>query len=132
MYVAQIYGLLVVSDFWLLDSPEMELETRDPDIVVRFGIVENSPSKVGSQVFSGFLPKVGTFLICNGNEVIVEPLPDIDDCILRPCILGSAMSVILQQRGFLVLHASAVLMQGERSHFSAPRVLESLQLHQLL
>jgi hypothetical protein len=117
MYVAQIYGLLVVSDFWLLDSPEMELETRDPDIVVRFGIVENSLSKVGSQVFSGFLPKVGTFLICNGNEVIVEPLPDVDDRILRPCILGSAMSVILQQRGLLVLHASAVLMQGEAIAF---------------
>ncbi len=117
MYVAQIYGLLVMSDFWILDSPEIKLENRDPDIVVRFGIVENSLSKVCSQIFSGFLPKVGNFLISNGNEVIVEPLPDVDERILRPCILGSAMSVILQQRGFLVLHASAVLMQGEAIAF---------------
>lgn len=117
MYVAQIYGLLVMSDFWILDSPEIKLENRDPDIVVRFGIVENSRSKVCSQIFSGFLPKVGNFLIRNGNEVIVEPLPDVDERILRPCILGSAMSVILQQRGFLVLHASAVLMQGEAIAF---------------
>lgn len=117
MYVAQIYGLLVISDFWILDSSEINLEARDPDIVVRFGIVKESLPKIDSQVFSGFLPKVGNFLISNGNKVIVEPLPDVDEHILRPCILGSAMSVILQQRGFLVLHASAVLMQGEAIAF---------------
>ncbi len=117
MYVAQIYGLLVISDFQILDSPEIKLEIRSPDVVIRFGSAENCLSESCRQVFSGLLPKVGNFLIRNGNEVIVEPLPDVDDRILRPCILGSAMSVILQQRGFLVLHASAVVMQGEAIAF---------------
>ncbi|WP_404787080.1 hypothetical protein [Altericista sp. CCNU0014] len=117
MYVAQIYGLWVVSDFWILDTPEIGLEARHPDVVVRLGIADNNRLQASSQVFSGFLPKVGKFLICNGNEVIVEPLPDVDERTLRPCILGSAMSVILQQRGFLVLHASAVVMQSEAIAF---------------
>jgi hypothetical protein len=117
MHVAQIYGLLVISDFQILDSSEIEIEATDPDVVVRFGVAKNSLPQTCSQVFSGFLPKVGNFLIRNGNEVIVEPLPDVDECILRPCILGSAMSVILQQRGFLVLHASAIVMQGEAIAF---------------
>jgi hypothetical protein len=45
--------------------------------------------------------------------MIVEPLPHVDEHVLRLYLLGPALGVLLQQRGLLVLHASAVAI-GER------------------
>ncbi|NJK56498.1 MAG: serine kinase [Pleurocapsa sp. SU_5_0] len=65
----------------------------------------------------GNLLGVGRFLIKNGREIIVDPEKGINEDVLRPCILGSAMVVLLQQRGFLVLHASCVVVEDEAIAF---------------
>jgi hypothetical protein len=119
MYVAQIYGLSVGSDFWILNPLENKPEARKFDVTVRLGAVGNSSAQpqAVSDYFLGHLPNIAKFLIRGGNEIVVELASGVDEQILRPCILGSAMSVILQQRGFLVLHASAVVRLGEAIAF---------------
>jgi hypothetical protein len=51
---------------------------------------------------------VGTFVIRDGKEVLINPAPDAQDSLVRSFLLGPVLAVLLRQRGFLVLHASAV------------------------
>jgi hypothetical protein len=60
-----------------------------------------------------FWQGVGTFLIQEGKSIIVDTVPGTDEDLLRLLILGAAMGTILHQRGFLVLHASAVDVNGQ-------------------
>jgi len=54
--------------------------------------------------------RVGTFLIHGGSEVIIEPEPSVPPEDLQPFLTGPVLSVLLHQRGSLVLHASAVVI----------------------
>jgi hypothetical protein len=58
-------------------------------------------------------PAVGRFCVWNGREVEVEVLPDVEDRLVRLPLLGAVMAAVLHQRGYLVLHASAVLVDGQ-------------------
>ncbi len=57
--------------------------------------------------------KVGKFLIQGGALVIVEPETDVLEEDLQPFLTGPLLSVLLHQRGCLVLHASAVAINDE-------------------
>jgi hypothetical protein len=54
----------------------------------------------------------GSFLVRGGRQIIVDPFPGVDERIIRHCILGPALGVLLHQRRQLVLHASAVAVSG--------------------
>ena len=54
---------------------------------------------------------IGTFVIRNGNEIVINPAPDVQEQLLRTFLLGPVLAVLLRQRGFLVLHASAVMVR---------------------
>lgn len=120
MYVCRAYGLSVGSDFCLLE-PFQQLSNLDPqpDVIVRLGSGNHNPNGLlqENNCFSGYLPEICKLWICHGNEIIVEPNADVDEQMLSSCILGSAFSVLLQQRGFLVLHASAVIIEGQAIAF---------------
>ncbi|MDY9922927.1 hypothetical protein [Methanobacterium sp.] len=56
---------------------------------------------------------IGKVRISDGKEVTVEPVADLDgsdELNLIPFLLGPVMALMLHQRGFLVLHGSAVNM----------------------
>ena len=56
---------------------------------------------------------IGKVRISDGKQVTVEPVADLDgsdELNLIPFILGPVMALMLHQRGFLVLHGSAVNM----------------------
>ncbi|MFN2399114.1 MAG: hypothetical protein ABR543_10825 [Gemmatimonadaceae bacterium] len=55
---------------------------------------------------------VGTFLIRNGAEIVVDPDPSAADPVLRSYIVKAALAAVLHQRGRLILHASAVAVNG--------------------
>ncbi len=120
MYVCKAYGLRVGSDFRLLE-PFNQRSSFDPqpDVVVRMGLGKGAEADFcpGNPSFSGYLPEIGRFWILDGKEIIVEPSVNVDEKMLSSCILGSAFSVLLQQRGFLVLHASAVIIRGQAIAF---------------
>lgn len=51
---------------------------------------------------------VGTFLVRNGSEILVDARTPVAAPALRAYVLGSALAVICHQRGLLPLHAAAL------------------------
>ncbi len=54
------------------------------------------------------VPGVATFLVKNGQEIIIAPAPGIDEDSIRVFLLGSAFGALLFQRGYLVMHGNAI------------------------
>lgn len=61
--------------------------------------------------------RVGKVLIRNGSEVIVELEAETEEADLQPFLTGPVLSVLLHQRGQLVLHASSVNVGGSAIAF---------------
>ncbi len=55
---------------------------------------------------------IAELIVRNGNEIIVEPVYKAQEQLLINFILGPALGILLYQRGFLVLHGSAVSKNG--------------------
>jgi hypothetical protein len=82
------------------------------DVIVRLqslGNVDSAESGKGA-FFLGETPGVATFLVRDGNEIIVDPAPTVDPSILSSILLGPIFAVLLRQRGFAVVHASGVMI----------------------
>ena len=121
LYLSKAYGLFICSEFQLLKDSQPIAKDRgiaDSDLIIRTGQVkEFEEFGDGFSVIQAEIPDFGKFLMKHGRELIVLPEADrpIED--LRAIILGSALSVILQQRNQLVLHASSVSMNGQAIAF---------------
>jgi len=50
------------------------------------------------------------FRVREGREVTIAPTPLVEEGVIRALLMGPALAVLLHQRGLLILHASAVLM----------------------
>jgi hypothetical protein len=59
-----------------------------------------------------YVAEVGAFLVRLGREIIVDRAPGATDAQLRVFLLGGALGLLLHQRGLLILHASAVAVNG--------------------
>ncbi|HMB95840.1 MAG TPA: hypothetical protein VKK61_07350, partial [Tepidisphaeraceae bacterium] len=59
----------------------------------------------------------GIFTVRKGREILVDAFPNIDPPIMAAWLQGAAMSLMLHQRGFLVLHSSAVAIKGNAVAF---------------
>lgn len=112
------YGLGIHS---FLPLPELVSEETKADIIFRLGKVNgaNLPTldqerrfKATSDEAHYFLEGVGRFLVRGGQEVIVDPSPGADERAVRLCLLGPVVALVLHQRGWLTLHASAVSVGG--------------------
>lgn len=90
-----------------------------PDVTIRYAEIERPPDQEGENTFL-YAPgeallcwkNVGTFLVRGGGEIYVQPAPEVDEETLRLFLLGAVMAALLHQRGLLVLHASAVCVDG--------------------
>ncbi|MGB3761425.1 MAG: hypothetical protein WBA07_34445, partial [Rivularia sp. (in: cyanobacteria)] len=102
----QVFSLYITSE---LDFPELvEVECK-ADVNIKFGKVnETAIEKENSKTAIGELPEIGTFLIRDGKEIIIEPVTGVDDSLLRTGVLGPVLCVLLRQRGLLVIHASCI------------------------
>ncbi|MDB5035816.1 MAG: hypothetical protein JWQ98_3057 [Chlorobi bacterium] len=105
---------LSISSF--IPLPELRTLDREADVVVKAGDLAFFSA---SESVDGCLHATpdealflwegaGRFLIRGGNEVIVDPVGDADERVLRLYLLGPVLGLLLQQRGRLVLHGSAV------------------------
>lgn len=118
------YGLGIHS---YLPLPELVLAETNPDVRVCQGEVSCSQwYGTASSIRWGAAPdgevrlhheEVGKVLVRGGREIIVEPTLSVDERVLRLFILGPALSLLLHQRGLLVLHASAVAVRGSAIAF---------------
>jgi hypothetical protein len=62
-------------------------------------------------------PKVGRFRVRGGREIRIAPVPGADTELIRLYVEGMMMAVLLHQRGYHVLHASVVEIQGRAIAF---------------
>ncbi|MDJ0649128.1 MAG: hypothetical protein QNJ60_10525 [Xenococcaceae cyanobacterium MO_188.B19] len=128
MYKYTAYGLTINS---CLELPElMSSDSTIEDVVIRFGQLDSSPIKTDSEYYSFvtnkdgmylFWAEIGTILISKGKEIIIDSIPDSEASRLRLFILGAAMGTLLHQRGYLVLHASAVSIKNNAVIFTADK-----------
>ncbi len=101
-----------------IELPGVPLAGGSPDVSIRSGRVEPPD---GTPVYGHLVTPeiiclryegVGSFLIRGGNEIVVDAERGLDDALIRNFVLGPAMASLLHQRGLLVLHASAVAVDG--------------------
>ncbi|RBP88294.1 hypothetical protein DFO70_11564 [Cytobacillus firmus] len=116
------FGLNMISEISLPELPMISDEKTKIDILIKLGnlkekwmrlsesnrylIVENN--EVYFQV-----PNTATYLIKNGNTILVDPMEGSDLDHLRLYLLGTCMGALLMQRKILPLHGSAVAINGK-------------------
>lgn len=121
MYSA--YGLRIDSELPLPDlAPEPAAPLRPrPDVVVRLGVVA-PPSAAALLLPRGLwvdggrvgidVPDVARYACEDGSHITVEAAPGATPARLRLFLLGSALGALLAQRGLLVLHGNAFVVDG--------------------
>ncbi|MEM9907778.1 MAG: hypothetical protein AAF921_22435 [Cyanobacteria bacterium P01_D01_bin.44] len=111
MNIYKAYDLCIHSEIPLLET----MASSGPaDVTVRIGKLNDViPANLdcGHRLL-GQMSGSGRFLIRSGREIIIDPQPEATASVLCANILGPAMAVILRQRGLLVLHASAVVINN--------------------
>ena len=120
MYTYCAYDLVIHSEILL---PELRVSTETtPDVVVQIRPLDSSPLRetdtahcfqLTPEGLYIFWQGVGTFRVSEGHCIVIDPAPEADEDRLRLFILGAAIGVILHQRGYLVLHGSAVNINEE-------------------
>ncbi|WP_318011853.1 MULTISPECIES: serine kinase [unclassified Mesorhizobium] len=113
------YGLVVSSDVAL---PELTpTAPATPDLEIAVGPIDfPDGASHGATAFRFEATRqylswqaVGTFMISDGRRIDVDPAPGIDDPLLAFPLLGPVMALVLHRRGLLVLHASAIAVDGK-------------------
>ncbi len=85
------------------------------DAAVQFG--RSWASDAASETILFRIPEVAVYAIQGGKRIVVSPCGAADPDQIRLYILGSAMGVLLMQRGILPLHGSAVVIDGKAYAF---------------
>lgn len=120
MYLYKAFGIHIASE--VLIPQFINAENHQADVSIRFGLVEDVLRKDGrieravqksDKEIAFYFEKTGSFLVRNGNEIVVEPDSDAEDQLIRLPLIGIVMAGLLHQRGMFVLHASAVSINGE-------------------
>ena len=115
------YGLLFRSSLALPELFAADTATpttdRHPDVTITIGPVPEHLDfplrrgrllEVDAEKFLLRVKDVGRFLVSRGNEIVIEPDAHATEHDVRVFLLGTCLGGLLHQRGFLVLHASAI------------------------
>lgn len=118
-----LYGLCIASELTLPELPTAP-PTRAADVQVRLGTAAPGFSDEELHAIedaAGFrIEGVATYLIRGGSEIVVVPARGAPGVNVRLYLLGSALGMLLHQRGVLPLHASAVDIGGRAFAFMGP------------
>lgn len=133
MYCYKAYGLLIQSELCL---PElMSASFKIPDVCIYLAAQDEflcadaggaqddkaRAIRITQDSVSAFWPGVGEFTVRRGEEIVVTPAEGVDHAILRLPLLSAVLAILLHQRGFMVLHASAVEVGNKAVAFLGPK-----------
>ena len=133
MYTYTAYNQRIRSVFELSELPMIDTTTVDADVEIRRSTVEPVPNTVegtgGRRIVATpdavrlTYDPIGSFLVKDGNEILCDT---VDEDVekkesFRRLIENVMLGLTLYQRGYLVLHASAVSVDGNAAVFIGPR-----------
>lgn len=104
-----------------MELPELLSGDGPEDVTIRIGELKSLREEVLSKgVLFHYLEKeaflfrkgMGSILVRDGHEIIVDLSSAPNEMAARPLILNAGMAILLHQRGLLALHASAVSVSG--------------------
>jgi hypothetical protein len=116
------FGLSMISDIHLPELDSMANMTVDTDVEIKIEETSYYKQELESNPFQHFVienevlfnvPNIANFYIKDGKKIIVSPLDEADEDVLRLYILGTCMGTILMQRKILPLHGSAIEIDGK-------------------
>lgn len=126
--IYQAFGLSIQSS---LSLPELFLKknhfTENPDVEILFG---KTPEKLENPQKEGVayqanpneylldLEGIARYLVTDGNKITIQRKEGATDEDLRVFLLGSALGALLHQRETFILHASAIIIEGEAVLFT--------------
>lgn len=123
-YAYQIFGLTLHADF---DCPELLAAAADapPDIEVRLDTLDASldDANVAREhettpgIYQFQIQGIARYRVEQGRSIRVQPESSADPGDVRLWLLGTALGVLLHQRGLLPLHVSAVALDGGAQAF---------------
>ena len=115
------YGLIIESEYNLDALEEISAGTT-PDIRIKNGQVpeelEDCSDKgpffqINPREYLLKLPRIAGFYVAEGREVLVRKAKEGNDKDVIAFLLSSVIAALLVQRGFLLLHASVIELDGE-------------------
>jgi hypothetical protein len=124
-----ISGLEVATDIALPGAQTIMSVARAPEVTMRRASVPESLGvgasrgldwEMANGNFLWRVPSVARFLVRQGNEIAFAVEDGVDDDDVAVYLLGSAFGILLHQRGHLVLHASAIAVNGKAVLFCGP------------
>jgi hypothetical protein len=117
LFLYKAYGLAFLSEIPL---PGLQIAEGQPDVTIRYGFVHNilpESSATGIQAtrreFLLHVRDVASYYVADGNEIVIEPEGSFDEPGIRLFLFGSVFCALLQQRGYLVLHGSAIQVNSQ-------------------
>ena len=111
----RLFGLSLRSE---LPLPELGESASGAAADVRISIDSALGGVDGGQVIA--IDGVATYAVIGGRHIIVRPEPGAATQNVRLYLLGSAMGMLLHQRGVLPLHANAIDIDGRAVAFAGP------------
>jgi len=118
------FGLTILSEVVLPELSPAVQETVDVEIVYgslgaayRMPCDESACGVFSPQAFLLRIASVADYYVTNGTSVVVQPWSN-DPGEVRVYLLGLVMGVIMQQRGIMALHGSAVVVNGQAVIFA--------------
>ena len=117
------FGLVIRSDFALDVLEPVEAGDADVHVIRSTGIIrDGSPSvdpyfDMNADRQYMYWRAIGGYLIRDDHTVLVETHPGSSDHLVSQALLGLVMSIILERRKLLCLHASAINIAGQAAIF---------------
>jgi hypothetical protein len=111
------YSAFALSIHSEVELPDLPPGGTQADVMIRFGNVPRTRRLATMDEELALHTHAGAFLIRQGREIILDPLPGVDADLLRVLLVGRMMAFLLRQRGFLPLHASGVALDGRVALF---------------
>ena len=102
------------------DTPDVTIRRRPVPAAIENATALGPTWQIAGQQFLLRIPGVARFLLTAGKEIAFEAEPGADTGDIPIFILGTAFGILMHQREQIVLHASAVRVNGKAILFCGP------------